>query len=258
MREPIANYRVKYTELSLNADQIIQHIYQVNAHRDLAIKMGRLDAVMHLQEWQCKRLLTTHDDLRSEPEFADAMQFFVDELYGPKDFSQRDKDLTRVIPKLAAVLPEKALKALNDALRLNTLSFDLDLDMVNALCELNDIEDFSRFEIHSDSYAQAYRKVGRQHDRAAQIDIVEQLGLQLADVVHVKGIGLLIKMAKKPAEIAGVKTLHEFLADGFKSFKKLGNVRDFLDPIVTRERQMMVDLFSPDFSLEQSPLPEVK
>ena len=244
--------------MSLNADQIIQHIYQLNARRDLAVKMGRLEAVMQLQEWQCKRLLTTHADLRAEPEFAEAMQFFVDELYGPKDFSQRDKDLTRVIPKLAAVLPEKALKALNDALRLNTLSFDLDLDMVNALCELNDIEDFSRFNIDSDAYATAYRSVDRRHERETQIDIIEQLGLQLADVVRVKGISLLIKMARKPAEVAGVKTLHEFLADGFKSFKKLGNVRDFLDPIVNRERQIMEALLSTDFTLAQSPLPEVK
>ena len=243
--------------LSLNADQIIQHIYQVNARRDLASKMGRLDAIKHLQEWQCKRLLTTHSDLRDEPEFADAMQFFVDELYGPKDFSQRDKDLTRVIPKLSAVLPEKALRALNDALRLNALSFDLDLEMVNALCELNQIDDFARFSITSDAYALAYRQVGRQEDRATQIDIVEHLGLLLADVVHVKGIGLLIKMARKPADLAGVLTLHEFLADGFKSFKKLGDVRAFLDPIVNRERHIMNALFEPKFEISQSPLPKV-
>ena len=246
------------TDLSLNPEYIIQHIHQVNARRDLATKMGRLDAILHLQEWQCKRLLITHDDLRCEPEFADAMQFFVDELYGPKDFSQRDRDLTRVIPKLSAVLPDKALTALNDALRLNALSFDLDLAMVNAIFELEGIKTLSDYDLQPHAYAKAYQKVGREKDRITQIDIIEQLGLQLADVVHVKGISLLIKMARKPAEIAGVKTLHDFLAHGFKSFKKLGDVRDFLDPIVSRERQMMVDLFSPDYTVERCPLPPLK
>ncbi|WP_100642875.1 FFLEELY motif protein [Alteromonas facilis] len=242
--------------MSLSAEKIVQHIHTVNARRDLAAKMGRLDDVMMLQAWQCRRLLTTHADLRAEPTFADAMQFFVDELYGPKDFSQRDKDLTRVIPKLAAVLPEKALKALDDALRLNALSFDLDLDMVNALLSLNNEETLTADAITADTYAQAYRQVGRPEQRAEQIDIVEQLGLQLADVVHVRGISLLIKMARKPAEIAGVLALHEFLAQGFAAFKQLGDVRAFLDPIVSRERAIMTALFQDDFSLQQNPLPQ--
>ena len=218
------------------------------------MKMGRMGAISRLQEWQCQRLLSTHSDLREEPQFADAMQFFVDELYGPKDFSQRDKDLTRVIPKLSAILPDKALQALNDALRLNTLSFDLDLDMVNTLFDLYAIDDFSQFEITPGNYAQAYRAVNRSSDREAQINIVEQLGLQLADVVKVRGINLLIKMARKPAELAGVSTLHEFLAEGFSAFKKLGNVRDFLDPIVQREREINQALLAPEFCPDDSPL----
>ncbi|WP_100656838.1 FFLEELY motif protein [Alteromonas flava] len=242
--------------MSLSAEKIIQHIHTVNARRDLAAKMGKLDAVMQLQEWQCRRLLTTHADLRAEPTFADAMQFFVDELYGPKDFSQRDKDLTRVIPKLAAVLPEKALKALDDALRLNALSFDLDLDMVDALVQIDARDALDNGDLSALDYASAYRQVGRPEQRAEQIDIVEQLGLQLADVVHVRGINLLIKMARKPAELAGVIALHEFLADGFAAFKQLGDVRAFLDPIVSRERAIMTRLFAADYNADNNPLPQ--
>ncbi|MDM7860315.1 hypothetical protein QTP81_06880 [Alteromonas sp. ASW11-36] len=242
--------------MAINADQIIQHIYTVNARRDLALQMGRLDSIQALQEWQCQRLLTTHQDLNAQPEFADAMRFFVDELYGPKDFSQRDKDLTRVIPKLAAVLPEKALRALDDALRLNALSFDLDSAMVEALLQLIDADTLQASAINADLYAQAYRQVNRQAERVEQIAIVEQLGLQLADVVHVRGISLLIKMARKPAELAGVLTLHEFLAEGFSAFKQLGDVRLFLDPIISRETAIMQALLASDFQLKNNPLPQ--
>ena len=51
----------------------------------------------------------------------------------PKDFSQRDADLVRVIPKLAKVLPDKAMNAMDDALSLNALSFDLDMAMAQYL-----------------------------------------------------------------------------------------------------------------------------
>lgn len=243
--------------MGLSADTIIQHIHRVNAKRELAIKMNQLSCIQRLQEWQCRRLLTTHADLQAQPKFADAMQFFVDELYGPKDFSQRDKDLTRVIPKLAAVLPEKALIALDDALRLNALSFDLDTDMVTALLEQSEHEHLSERDISPETYAIAYRKVGRAEERKEQIDIVEKLGLQLADVVHVRGINLLIKMARKPAEIAGVLALHEFLADGFAAFKQLGDVNAFLDPIIFRETAIMRSLLDEHFSLQNNPLPEV-
>ncbi len=242
--------------MAINADQIIQHIYTVNARRDLALKMNRLDSIQALQEWQCRRLLITHQDLNSQPQFADAMRFFVDELYGPKDFSQRDKDLTRVIPKLAAVLPEKALRALDDALRLNALSFNLDSAMVEVLLSILGTDRLQTSAITADLYAQAYRHVERQTDRAEQIAIVEQLGIQLADVVHVRGINLLIKMARKPAEIAGVLTLHEFLAEGFAAFKQLGDVRLFLDPIISRETAIMQALLASDFDMKYNPLPQ--
>ncbi|MBT0587438.1 FFLEELY motif protein [Alteromonas oceanisediminis] len=242
--------------VSLTSDHIIQHIHKVNARRDLAQKMGRLEAVHALQEWQCRRLLTTHADLQQEPEFADAMTFFVDELYGPKDFSQRDKDLSRVIPKLSSVLPEKALNALNDALRLNALSFDLDLDMVNAMVKRRNADIKSPSDIDTELYANAYRDVGRCDDRATQIDIVDHLGMLLADVVKVRGISMLIKLARKPAKVAGVLTLHEFLERGFAAFKQLGDVRDFLDPIVDRERHIMRVLCDDSYSPEKNPLPD--
>ena len=114
---------------------IIQHIYRVNALRDLAGQLKLMPMIHQLQYWQCERLLISHDDLAKQQRYQKAMAFFVEELYGPKDFSQRDADLVRVIPKLAKVLPEKAMNAMNDALSLNALSFDLDMAMAQYLTQ---------------------------------------------------------------------------------------------------------------------------
>jgi hypothetical protein len=54
--------------------------------------------------------------------------------------------------------------------------------------------------------------------------------------------------------MAGVLALHEFLEKGFKSFKNLGNVEDFIIPIANKEHQIMQQLANPD---TPNPLPEV-
>jgi hypothetical protein len=86
--------------------------------------------------------------------------------------------------------------------------------------------------------------------------LLENLGLDLAQVVKITGISTILLLSRKPAKVAGVKSLHEFLEKGFKSFKKLGNVNDFIDPIIDRERLIMQQLFAAK-GQDENPLPEV-
>ena len=235
------------------AQQIIKHIHRVNALRDLANQLGVMPIIHQLQHWQCERLLVTHDDLAQQTRYQKAMAFFVDELYGPKDFSQRDADLVRVIPKLAKVLPDKAMNAMDDALSLNALSFDLDMAMAQYLQSY-----FPGEPINRDNYALAYRNVGRMKDRAHQIDIISHLGDQLSDVIKIRGIGMLISLSRRPAKLAGLLALHEFLERGFNAFKALGDVQSFIQPVLVREKAIMQSLLSDDLTLpEDNPLPVV-
>lgn len=235
------------------AQETIKQIYRVNALRDLANQLGVMPIIHQLQQWQCERLLVSHDDLAQQKRYQKAMAFFVEELYGPKDFSQRDADLVRVIPKLAKVLPDKAMNAMDDALSLNALSFDLDMAMAQYLQA-----HFPDESINRDNYALAYRHVGRIEDRTHQIDIISHLGDQLADVIKIRGIGMLISLSRRPAKLAGVLALHEFLQRGFDAFKALGDVQSFIQPVLVREKAIMQTLLSDDLALpEDNPLPVV-
>ncbi|GGF53672.1 FFLEELY motif protein [Alteromonas lipolytica] len=230
-------------------DEIITHLRQVNARRSLAEQMQLLAPIQALQQWQCQRLLATHAELAKKQSYAKAMDFFVEELYGPKDFSQRDADLMRVIPKLAKALPNKAMHAIEQALWLNALSFELDMAVAQAL---------EGKELNRDTYALAYRQVGRGADRAQQIRIVAGLGEQLADVVKIPGIGLLIKLSRRPAKMAGLLSMHEFLERGFVAFKDLGDVKAFIEPVIATETQLNQQLLNPDIDLTtENPLPYV-
>lgn len=226
------------------ADAIISDLRKVQAQREIADAMSLLPKVRALQDWQCKRLLCTHQTFVNQPRFEKAMRFFVDELYGPKDFSERDADLVRVIPKLASMLPQKAIGALHDAVSVNALSFDLDLALVNHLDG----------ELNEQSYAMAYRDMGRLDDRIQQIDTIYALGEQLADVVQIRGVTMLIKIARKPAQMAGLLSLHEFLERGFNAFRKMGNVHEFIDPVVEKEREIMYYLHSDSFDIKYNPI----
>lgn len=228
-------------------NKIIHHLQEsAQMHADIGAQNLTVP-IRKLQAWQTKRLLITHDDLWQSKRFKPAMQFFVDELYGPRDFSERDQELARVVPKMAKLLPETALVSLEAALRLNSLSLELDIALAKQLADN---------ELNRDSYFHSYRDANNQLQRQEQIDLLESLGFDLAQVVKISGISAMLMLSRKPAKVAGVESLHQFLEKGFKSFKKLGKVEDFINPVVSREKRMMLELFSAK-SVAENPLPQV-
>jgi hypothetical protein len=230
--------------MSDSIKQISRHLHGVNTMREIAEQANILETIRAVQNWQCQRLLLSHQEMYQQKRFKPAVEFFVEELYGPKEFSQRDHDIARVVPKMANLLPEKALVSLASALHLNALSFELDFAMARKLHGLT---------IDRDSYAQAYRECNNQVLRQQQINYILTLGRDLADVVRIKGITTLLVLSRKPAKLAGVIALHEFLEHGFKAFKKLGEVDDFVIPVVNFEQALLTQLFDKSAA---NPLPQ--
>ena len=91
-----------------------------------------------LKAWQSNRLASTHADLLANERYRPAAEFFLSDLYGPKDFSPRDDEMARVLPLMTSMLPVSALVALIDAIRMDALSESLDDDMVKAVAGRDD------------------------------------------------------------------------------------------------------------------------
>ena len=231
--------------MSDSTKQIIRHLHGISTMQEIAEKAGLMATIRAVQTWQCKRLLASHQHMYQQKRFKPAVEFFIDELYGPNDFSQRDQDIARIVPKMSKFLPEKALHSLASALHLNTLSFELDFDLARKLVDT---------EVNRDTYAKAYASCDNLATRQQQIDYIRILGNDLADVVRMKGISSLLFISRKPAKMAGVLALHEFLEKGFKSFKNIGNVQDFIIPVVNKEQEIMQQLANPN---SVNPLPDV-
>ena len=79
-----------------------------------------------LKAWQSRRLRETYADLESQARYGAATAFFLDDLYGPKDFSGRDQAMLRIVPVMSRTLPSSAVETAALAIELEALSEALD------------------------------------------------------------------------------------------------------------------------------------
>ena len=191
-----------------------------------------------LRQWQSARLARTHADLLASPLYGVAASFFLDELYGPKDFSERDAEVERILPLMTSMLPVSGLRTLLLAVEVDALSERIDAAMVGALGSALDRT------LSESAYAAAYCEVGDRAGRLLQIRLVGETGEALDALARKPFVRGALKMMHGPAHLAGLGELHAFLERGFEAFKSMRDASEFLGTIVTRERAIAVALFA--------------
>jgi hypothetical protein len=185
-------------------------------------------ALQRLGEWQSRRLRDTYADLAVDPRYTAAIAFFQNDLYGGADFSRRDADLARVVPKMLRLVPAKVISTVAHAIELSALSHELDRSLLTHLPRGDAV--FSVAE-----YCRAYREANeyplRQHQRA----LIREVGAALDRYVRTPMIGAALTMMRQPARLAGFSALQDFLERGFTAFHRMNGAAQFLDIIETRE-----------------------
>ena len=201
-----------------------------------------------LRAWQGARLARTHRDLLESRRFHDAAEFFLTDLYGPRDLSRRIEEVRRIVPVMTSVLPDSGLATVAHAMELNALSESLDAAMVERLGE-------KASEIPGALYGEAYRAVGRAQDRERQIDLIALLGEALDKLTHIRFIGMTLKLMRTPAQLAGLGELQAFLERGYAAFGAMrGGAGEFVSIVVGRERAISEALMAgDDEALRRSP-----
>ncbi|SFU80624.1 FFLEELY motif protein [Pseudoduganella namucuonensis] len=197
---------------------------------DPALRAARLA----LKTFQSRRLAATHADLLDDRDSHAAVMFFLDELYGTHDLSQRDTDLERIAPTMQKVLPADALQTITEAMRLDALAERLDTAMARLLGPAFGEAD----------YIEAYREAMERADRERQLDLVQALGDSLSELVRVPMLHGTLVLMRRPARLAGLGNLQQFLERGFSAFKRMRKPREFVDTIVRRERAILERLYA--------------
>jgi hypothetical protein len=188
-----------------------------------------------LRHWQSARLARTYADLRENPRYAPAVEFFLSDLYGTHDFTARDQEVARAWRYLKRSLPEAPLSALGRAIELDVITAELDYAVTRAL---------GAGALNGGLYAQAYRKVGQREPRERQIELAFAAGQDLERAVKHAWVGALLKASRAPAHAAGFGVLQEFVERGYRAFKHMGEAGEFLATIRERETALMEALFA--------------
>lgn len=204
--------------------------------RKLRGEGGSVPVRLHeLKEFQSARLRATYADIAELPRYRAATAFFLDDLYGPKDFSGRDAAMMRIVPVMSRVLPDSAVETAALAIELEALSESLDQRLATALPE---------GPIGGAGYAPAYRESSTPAEREHQIALIEAVGERLDALVKKPFVYGTLKLMRKPAHMAGLTDLQDFLERGFSSFREMHGADQFMALIGERERAIASDLFS--------------
>jgi hypothetical protein len=222
--------------LNSSAATILTDLARVEAERATrASQAGLSEAVHAVKAYQQRRFARSYEDLLSSPRYAAAARFFLEELYGPRDFSERDAQFARVVPALVRLFPRETVATVATLARLHALSEELDSAMG---------AEIGAAPIDPLLYAAAWRACGREGDRLAQIDLTLQIGSELDQLTRRPLLRQTLRLMRGPAQVAGLGALQAFLEAGFDTFRQMGGATEFLARIGGNERALAKALFA--------------
>ena len=224
-----------------DAARLLNHLAAARPGHHKAVEAKELPPqVALLRKFQSQRLSRTHADLLTSERYRPAAQFFLNDVYAPRDFSQRDADLMRFYEGVRKVLPERAVAILADVVELAGLTDQLDTQLAAVLVSRLGVTD----RITLEQYAEAYRICDNYDPRLHQINLINRIGLGIDKLVHIPLIGLSLKLAHAPAVLAGWGELQGYLERGFAAFKHMKGAEGFLNAISSRETNILDRIFA--------------
>ncbi|MDR3452607.1 MAG: hypothetical protein P4L96_07360 [Rhodoferax sp.] len=207
-------------------------------------------AVAEVKRLQSRRFAGSYADLLGGGLYRAAAQFFLEELYGEADYSERDAQFSRIAGALQRLFPQQVMATAVSLAELHALTERLDHAMGHAWLDASAPAGGAPSESPAGRYIRAWRTVARRGDREAQLTVVLEIGHELQRLTRMPGLRLMLKMMRGPAAAAGMGALQRFLEAGFDTFAALarqpGGADGFMDLIRERESKLIALLFEAD------------
>lgn len=217
-------------------ESILKHLEVVSRERAIrAASPQLLSRVEAIKSYQQRRFSHTYADLLAMPRYAGAARFFLDELYGPGDFSQRDAQFARVVPALVRLFPRDVVATVNTLAQLHALSEMLDSEMARHL---------ATGVGNGEAYVAAWQATGRPSEREMQVELTLSVGQSLDELTRKPLLRHTLRMMRGPASAAGLSALQQFLESGFDTFQAMQGAKEFLAIVGAREHQLVETLFA--------------
>lgn len=228
--------------MSTAADKIHAQLATVARVREQRSADAALDAkVVAVKTYQQLRFRRSYPDLLSDARYGPAARFFLEELYGPQDYADRDEQFERIVGPLVRLFPGDIVETVERLARLHALSEELDLAMAGAL---------PGARIRALDYVSAWQSVARPLDRMHQVEWMLEVGRALDRYTRNPLLRHSLKAMRAPARAAGLSALQRFLEEGFDTFRQMRGAEDFLAVVSTRELALIGRLYEVELDRE--------
>jgi hypothetical protein len=223
----------------------LQAVAAQRAVRRQDVELGR--HVQAMKAYQHGRFMLTYADLLAHPRYGGAALFFLEDLYGPGDFTSRDDQFARIVPGLVRMFPRDIIDTVQALGQLHALSEELDTAMAVAWRDLRTAKGphgDGDLAIDGVCYGRCWRSVAGPADRERQIALMLAVGEALEGYTRNPLLRTSLRVMRGPAQAAGLGALQGFLERGFDTFRAMQGARDFLNVIASRERALAASLFA--------------
>jgi len=192
------------------------------------------EALDQLRRWQTDRLLVTHRELLEDPYYRNAAEFVLYDVYGGINLCDVVHDIQRALPVAVKLFSKKVMETAAVALELNLVTAELDQALVKTHFDTLAIP-----AVTDQSYIEAVHASNQFKMREHQIHLAQQLGNKIDRYIVSRMIYAGFKMAKGPAQAAGLDALYQFMQRGFDVLRPLGGAEQFLVKITTSELEVL-------------------
>jgi len=193
-----------------------------------------------VKQLQSRRFRATYADFLRSSTHGAATHFFLEELYGKTDFVERDAQFGQIAGAIERLFPAAVGELAVDLAEIHALSEHLDHTMAEQWLV------FDNQASAAERYLKSWRATDQREQRDRQLGAVLHMGRKLQRLTRIKSLLVALKMMRKPANLAGLASLQQFLERGFAAFAAMGDAKSFLNAIECRESTWIADMFDMD------------
>ncbi len=185
-------------------------------------------------------MVSSYEDLRRQSRYAAAVDFLINDLFGPNSLCYRELGLQKAEATMLRVLPEGLLQAVAQAVEFSLLTMRLDL----RLAEILDLTSAAAQALDPERTRAALRATDGYEDYRKQIGLVLEIGSEIESIVHRPFVTVGLKMCRQPARMMGLGELQDYLERGVAAFKQMRGSTEFFRVFEQRETTYLRTVFS--------------
>lgn len=182
-----------------------------------------------LQIFQANRLRRDYRDLAAIPQYEPVGEFFFNEIYGPRDFTERDRGARR-LHQLLHALPGVRLRDVEQVLELLELTTTLDDGLALLMLEHKIGTDFDEA-----TYEHYYFVADNYDERLRQLDLVRDSLYNVFRLSRSQLLGIGLHRSRLLARLVGMEAAHEFLVQGYDALQGVSSIDHFAVTVYDRE-----------------------